>query len=225
MPRPLVPLHTHRPHLRRQKPRPCRGNESLDDDIRFGLWVARNDDVETCPVGGFGIVDDQRTRVDQQAPQRGLESIVGTDERKSSPLQHRTATDQPVDHLAIGAEVGVGIDVVQSVIGRQRHPRRLIGVEHLDPAMIDVEAAVAEQANEDGRRNAQTFRWPRNEDPKVGTAMDSWRGGGGRVRCSAFANQETSVMAKRRRIGKLSWRSKKANHGRKPGRGKDKKMR
>jgi hypothetical protein len=32
-------------------------------------------------------------------------------------------------------------------------------------------------------------------------------------------------MAKRRRIYKLSWRSKKANHGRKPGRGRDKKMR
>jgi len=47
----------------------------------------------------------------------------------------------------------------------------------------------------------------------------------GRVLCSAFANQERKHMAKSRRIGKLSWRSKKANHGRKPGRGKDKKMR
>ena len=32
-------------------------------------------------------------------------------------------------------------------------------------------------------------------------------------------------MAKRRRIYKLKWRSKKANHGRKPGRGRDRKMR
>lgn len=32
-------------------------------------------------------------------------------------------------------------------------------------------------------------------------------------------------MAKRGRNGKLKWRSKKANHGRKPARGKDKKLR
>jgi len=32
-------------------------------------------------------------------------------------------------------------------------------------------------------------------------------------------------MAKKRRIGKMGWRSKKANHGRKPCRGADKKMR
>ncbi len=31
-------------------------------------------------------------------------------------------------------------------------------------------------------------------------------------------------MSKRYRNGKLSWRSKKANHGRKPCRGRDKKM-
>ncbi len=32
-------------------------------------------------------------------------------------------------------------------------------------------------------------------------------------------------MAKKRRIGKMGWSSKKANHGRKPCRGKNKKMR
>jgi hypothetical protein len=31
-------------------------------------------------------------------------------------------------------------------------------------------------------------------------------------------------MAKKRRIFKLKWRSKKANHGRKPARGRDKRM-
>ncbi len=35
--------------------------------------------------------------------------------------------------------------------------------------------------------------------------------------------RKTPPMAKRKRTYKLSWRSKKANHGRKPCRGRDKK--
>ena len=48
-----------------------------------------------------------------------------------------------------------------------------------------------------------------------------WRSSGTRD----VRRRRTRVMAKRRRIGKLHWRSKKANHGRKPCRGKDKRLR
>jgi len=58
---------------------------------------------------------------------------------------------------------------------------------------------------------------------------DSWRGTPAEVSCRALdraapEEQTETDMSKRRRNYKLKWRSKKANHGRKPCRGRDRQM-
>jgi hypothetical protein len=51
--------------------------------------------------------------------------------------------------------------------------------------------------------------------------MGSWSGTGGNKNRNEqqYTTDEESVMSKRKRRGKLNWRSKKANHGAKPTRG------